>query len=104
MLPPSVTLGERNEKSWTEMTSQKLLARSGWSLPWALPGALRDEADGVQGGCGEEISQLPVVPATTGIFGKERTSKAARVAADRAKHRKWSYQGDGPAAGKKNHN
>lgn len=57
------------------MTSQKLLARSGWSPPWALPGALRDEADGVQGGCGEEISQLSVVPATTGIFGKERPSK-----------------------------
>lgn len=58
------------------MTSQRLLAGSGWSPPWALPGAVRDEADGVQGGCREEISQLPAVPAATRLFGKEQTFKS----------------------------
>lgn len=81
------------------MTSQKLLAGSGWSPPWALPGAVRDEADGVQGGCGEEISELPVVPVITGFFGKERSFKTIGVVAVRSKHTKWSDQED-EAAGK----
>lgn len=76
------------------MTSQKLLAGSGWSPPWALPGAVRDEADGVQGGCGEEISELPVVPVISGLFGKERSFKTAGVVADRSKHTKWADQED----------
>lgn len=79
------------------MTSQRLLAGSGWSPPWALPGAVRDEADGVQGGCREEISELPVVPATTGLFGKEQTFKAERVSTDSSRRRKWSYQEDAMA-------
>lgn len=70
------------------MTSQRLLAGCGWSPPWALPGAVRDEADGVQGGCREEISQLPVVPAATGLFGKEQTFKVGRVFTDKSRHRK----------------
>lgn len=82
------------------MTSQKLLAGSGWSPPWALPGAVRDEADGVQGGCGEEISELPVVPVITGLFGKASSFKTVRVVADRAKNTKWSDQEDEPAVGK----
>lgn len=84
------------------MTSQKLLAGSGWSPPWALPGAVRDEADGVQGGCGEEISELPVVPVITGLFGKEGSFKTTGVVADRSKHMKWSDQEDELAAGKGN--
>lgn len=84
------------------MTSQKLLAGSGWSPPWALPGAVRDEADGVQGGCREEISELPVVPATTELFGEERYFKAISVVADRTKQRKRSDQEDEPATGKEN--
>lgn len=86
------------------MTSQRLLAGSGWSLLWALPGAVRDEADGVQGGCREEISKLPVVSATTGLFGKEQTFKAERVSTDRSRRRKWSDQEDDPAAVKENLN
>lgn len=82
------------------MTSQKLLAGSGWSPPWALPGAVRDEADGVQGGCREEISELPVVPVITGLFEKEISFKTVGVVADRSQHKKWSDQEDEPAAGK----
>lgn len=42
---------------------------------------MRDEADGVQGGCREEISELPLVPAN-GLSGKEQTFEAGRVEAD----------------------
>lgn len=60
------------------------LTGSGWSPLWALPGSVRDEADGVQGGCREEISELPVVPATTGLFGNEQTFKAEQDGTERS--------------------
>lgn len=77
------------------MTSQRLLAGPGWSLPRALPGAVRDEADCVQGGCREEISELPVVPATTGTTtgtGLRRLSVLVQIEAvgERAQIRKMA--------------
>lgn len=37
---------KKKKKSWTELTSQKLLEGSTGKLLWALPGAVRDDADG----------------------------------------------------------
>lgn len=63
--------GREEKKSWYELTSQKLPKGSTGKLVWALPGALRDDADSA-GWCHcEEICVHSVAPAKNGVGGED---------------------------------